>query len=117
MVEVADVVLCGSEAVCLMDDELGFIVEPLDGTVVDRQFEVVEDVVLVPTDYPMLLAQRFDPKKFALSGDPLPLVGQVEYNCPFSLHPDGERILVTLAADAGENQSLSLIVNWPELLR
>ena len=47
MVEVADVVRRCPETVSLVDDEFGFVVESLDGTVVDGHPEVVEDVVLV----------------------------------------------------------------------
>lgn len=45
------------------------------------------------------------------------LLFEANENGPFSLHPDGERILATLAADTEKSPPLSLIVNWPELLR
>ena len=47
VVEVADVVRCCPETVSPVDDEFGFVVESLDGTVVDWHPEVVEDAILV----------------------------------------------------------------------
>ena len=52
MVEVADVVLRGSESVGFVYDELGLVVEPFHGSIVDRHSEIVQDATLVVAQHP-----------------------------------------------------------------
>ena len=52
MVEIPAVVRGGAESICIVDDQLRFVVQFFDGTVVDRHPEVVEDAVFVATHRP-----------------------------------------------------------------
>ena len=61
MVEVADVVRCRAESVRLVDDELGLVVQSLDGAVVDGHLEVVEDVVFMTAHHPGKVTHRLEP--------------------------------------------------------
>ncbi len=58
MVEIPDAVLCGTEPVRSVDDDLRFVVQPFYRSVVDRHPEVVEDVIFVATHHPSEVAHR-----------------------------------------------------------
>ena len=58
MVEIPDVGFRGSEPVRFVDDELRFVVQAFDRSVVDRHPEVVEDVIFVATHHPCEVAHR-----------------------------------------------------------
>ena len=58
MVEIADVVLRGSKAVRPVADHLGLVVQPLDRAVVDRNFKVVHEAILMAAQHPGELAHR-----------------------------------------------------------
>ena len=58
MVEISDVVRCRAKPISLVDDELRFVVQPLDGAVVYRHPKVVEDIVFVATHHPGEVAHR-----------------------------------------------------------
>ena len=59
VIEVADVIRCCPEAIGCMNDELGFVVQAFNGTVVDGHAEVVEDVLLVAAQHPGEVSQRW----------------------------------------------------------
>ena len=59
VIEVADVIRCCPEAIGFMNDELGFVVQAFNGTVVDGHAEVVEDVLLVAAQHPGEVSQRW----------------------------------------------------------
>jgi hypothetical protein len=63
-----------SETVTAMTDHFGLVVEPLDGSVADRQVEVVEDVLLVPFDGPGKIA---DGLESGVGGPPEPSMKEV----------------------------------------
>ena len=56
VVQVPDIVLCSSESIGFMADDLGLVVEPFDGAIVDRHPEVVHQVALVAAQHPGELA-------------------------------------------------------------
>ena len=51
----------GSEAVCPATDNFCFVVKAFDRGIVNGQFEVTEDVFLVPTYHPGKFSDRIQP--------------------------------------------------------
>ena len=60
MVKVADVVLCSPESVCLVADDLGLVVETLNGAIVDGHPEIVHQVLLMASQHPGELPHGFE---------------------------------------------------------
>ena len=52
MIEVPDVVLRRPESVGSVHGELGLVVQPFDGAVVDGHTEVVQDTALMASEHP-----------------------------------------------------------------
>jgi hypothetical protein len=60
VVKVENVILCRSETVGPVADDLGLVVEPLNSTVRDRHVEIGEDALLMPFQQESEVLHRFD---------------------------------------------------------
>ena len=76
--------LSGTVTICSMTDRLCLIVESLHSAVVDSCFEVIQNVILMPSDHPCKISQGF---QSGMSGPPKPLIQILFCACGIGVGP------------------------------